>query len=181
MKKMLIDNKHYLVVIAIGLLLAACGVIQQGGNTSYDYEPGSQESVSNGERIYFTATNNSGDRITFSGGPVIGGGMMSGGFLTCASCHGPEARGGVHVMHMTTMNAPDIRYATLSGEEGEHGEGGGEGGEEHGAGEYDLETFRLAVVEGKHPNGDSLSNDMPRWRMSDADLADLLAFLEEIP
>ena len=174
MKKILIDNKHFLLVIMIGLFLSACGVLQQGGNTSYDYEPGSQESVANGERIYFRATNNSGERITSSGGPRFGG-MMSGNFVTCESCHGPEARGGLHVMHMTTMDAPDIRYVALSGEEGEHGEGGGE---EHG--EYDLETFRLAVVEGKHPNGDSLSTDMPRWQISDADLADLLAFLKEI-
>jgi len=176
MINVLIDKKHYLFLVIVGIFLTACGVVFQGnsGRTSYDYEPGSQESVSNGERIYFRATNNSGERITSSGGPRFGG-MMSGNFVTCASCHGPEAQGGAHVMHMTTMDAPDIRYVALSGEEGEHSEGGGE---EHG--EYDLETFRLAVVEGKHPNGDSLSTDMPRWQISDADLADLLAFLKEI-
>ena len=52
--------------------------------------------------------------------------MMTGSFLTCASCHGPEARGGVHVMHMQTMDAPDIRYVALSSEEGEHGSEEGE-------------------------------------------------------
>jgi hypothetical protein len=181
MKKELIKNKHYLLLLAIGLFLTACGVVFQGGSgrTEYDYQPGSEASVLNGERIYFTATNNSGERISSSGGPRFGGGMMSGSFLTCASCHGPEARGGVHVMHMQTMDAPDIRYVTLSSEEGEHGAEEGEEGDGHG--EYDLETFRMAVIEGKHPNGDSLGSEMPRWRINDADLADLLAFLKVIP
>ncbi len=36
----------------------------------------------------------------------------------------------------------------------------------------------MAVVEGKHPNGERLSNDMPRWNLSEDDLADLAAFLK---
>ena len=180
MKKVLIKNKHYLLLLAIGLFLTACGVILQEGNgpSEYDYQPGSEESVANGERIYFTATNHSGERISSSGGPRFGG-MMTGSFLTCASCHGPEARGGVHVMHMQTMGAPDIRYVALSSEEGEHGSEEGEEGDGHGA--YDLETFRMAVIEGKHPNGDSLGSEMPRWRINDADMADLFAYLKVIP
>ena len=43
-------------------------------------------------------------------------------------------------------------------------------------GEYDLETFKKAVIAGQHPDGDSLDINMPRWIMSDADLADLFAF-----
>ena len=34
---------------------------------------------------------------------------MMDGYLTCASRHGPEGRGGVHAMHMYVMKAPDIR------------------------------------------------------------------------
>ena len=34
-------------------------------------------------------------------------------------------------------------------------------------GEYDLEDFRQAVVFGKHPDGEPLNRDMPRWRMGD--------------
>jgi hypothetical protein len=73
-------------------------------------------------------------------------------------------------MHMTVMDAPDIRYVELAHEMEEHG----------GEGEYDLVTFRKAVVDGEHPDGDSLDQDMPRWRMSDADLADLFAFLQSL-
>jgi hypothetical protein len=63
----------------------------------------------------------------------------------------------------------------------------GEAGEDHGEAEhedehadYDLEDFRLAVIEGKHPDGETFSRDMPRWRMSDEDLADLFAYLKAL-
>lgn len=84
-------------------------------------------------------------------------------------------------MHMETMDAPNIRWDALAGH-------GGNGEDEHAdeeedehaeaEGEYGLETFRLAVVEGQHPNGEPLSEEMPRWEMSDADLRDLAAYLQ---
>jgi hypothetical protein len=46
---------------------------------------------------------------------------------------------------------------------------------------YDLETFRLAVVEGQHPDGEPLDSDMPRWRMGEQDLADLAEYLRSLP
>ena len=104
---------------------------------------------------------------------------MMGTYLTCASCHGPEGRGGYHIMHMTPMEAPDIRYSTLVGEGKEHTESEGEHGDEHS--DYDLEAFRLAVIEGKHSNGEPLSRLMPRWNLSERDLADLFKFLKTIP
>lgn len=133
---------------------------------------------SNGERIYFTATNDRGERITSRGGSPFGGSMM-GSQYACVSCHGQDASGGVHLMMMQVMDAPDIRWSALAGEvEGEQ-QAGDEHDDEHAEAhaEYDLETFRLAVVEGKHPNGERLSNDMPRWNVSDDDLADLATFL----
>ena len=56
-----------------------------------------------------------------------------------------------------------------------------EGDHEDEHGEYDLEDFRLAVVEGRHPNGNPLRGDMPRWKISDSDLADLFDFLKPTP
>lgn len=45
---------------------------------------------------------------------------------------------------LQTMDASDIHWEVLAGEfEGEYGDGGEEG---HGNGEYDLDTFRLAVA-----------------------------------
>ncbi|MES0361125.1 MAG: c-type cytochrome, partial [Anaerolineales bacterium] len=118
-----------------------------------------------------------GQRIRYSGGPNFGGMMMgTGNNLACASCHGSDGRGGIHTMHMDVMDAPDIRFVALNNEAVEHGDD--EHGDEHG--EYDLEAFRQAVVEGKHPDGDALNRDMPRWRMDDRDLADLFEFLENL-
>ena len=136
---------------------------------------------SNGELIYFQAANERGERITYRGGSAfLGPGMMMDTSLSCASCHGQNARGGVHMMHMQVMDAPDIRWSVLAGEtEGEHDdevEHRDEHAESHAG--YGLDDFRMAVVEGKHPNGGSLSAEMPRWNISDGDLEDLAEFLK---
>lgn len=135
--------------------------------------------ISNGERIYFTATNDRGERITYRGGLAFGG-MMMGSQLACVSCHGQDARGGVHTMMMQVMDAPDIRWLTLAGEVEGAQQAGDEHDDEHAEihAEYNLETFRLAVVEGEHPNSERLSNDMPRWNLSDEDLSELADFLK---
>jgi hypothetical protein len=167
----------YLVLFFLigGLVLASCSVIPRRDSSTVSVSENGSD-ASNGERIYFTASSKRGERITYEGGPDFGG-MMMGAYLTCASCHGPEARGGLHRMHMQVMDAPDIRYLALITESEEHA-GAGHGEEE--SGEYDLEDFRLAVIEGKHPDGEPLSVEMPRWQMEEDDLADLFAFLKSI-
>jgi hypothetical protein len=133
---------------------------------------------SNGERIYFTSSNDRGDYIRYIGGSQTG--MMMDDYLSCASCHGPDARGGLHSMHMQVMDAPDIRYTALLHEAEEHNQGeDGDHSDEHSA--YEIEHFRQAVIEGKHPGGDPLNRDMPRWRMTDQDLNDLFEFLKSLP
>ena len=133
---------------------------------------------SNGERIYFTASNDRGERIPYSGGSSFGGMMME-IQVTCASCHGTDGRGGSHRMHMELMDAPDIRYEALLEEAEEHGEPSDDHDDEHADSHegYDLETFEKAVVFGQHPDGDPLDYDMPRWQMSEKDLEDLFDFL----
>lgn len=176
MKAVLIHSKVILFFFGgLGFALTACGLTPQSPLTPPGGLPGTplgdSPSIANGERIYFTATSGRGGQISYRGGPAFGG-MMMGSYLTCAACHGPVAQGGRHVMHMTVMDAPDIRITALSSEADEHGG-------DHG--EYDLETFRKAVVDGQHPDGKSLNQDMPRWQMSDANLADLFAFLQSLP
>ena len=136
---------------------------------------------SNGERIYFTASNDRGEQVPYSGGPSFGG-MMMGTQVTCASCHGADGRGGSHWMHMDLMDAPDIRLEALQGEAEEHGEAADDHDDEHADAHevYDLETFEKAVVLGQHPNGDPLDNDMPRWRINEEDLEDLFEFLDTL-
>ena len=118
---------------------------------------------SNGERIYFTATSERGTEITYTGGPGSSGWMMMGGRLACVSCHGPDGRGGEHSMGMMqVMDSKDIRWSVLQPE-------------------FDAEKFRLAVVKGQDPDGTQLKPDMPRWNISNDDLADLIAFLKTLP
>lgn len=117
---------------------------------------------SNGERIYFTSTDDQGKEITYTGGPSYGSWMMMGGRLACVSCHAPDGRGGVHSMGMMqVMDAKDIRWSALQKE-------------------FDFEKFRLAVVKGQDPDGTMMKPDMPRWNIDNADLADLFAFLKTL-
>lgn len=158
------------------LLLGGCGYISPRSIPMHDMYgyPQAEKYASNGEQIYFTATDKSGQYISYTGGPGFGG-MMMNSYLSCASCHGTDGRGGTHFMHMQVMDAPPINYDALVEMMQE---------EEHDASlmdEYPLDRFREAVVDGKHPDGDKLNRDMPRWQMSDEDLADLLSFLKTLP
>ena len=159
-----------LILISAALVITGCsGITSQPPG-----QPASNQSgASNGEQIYFTGADSKGGHITYTGGPNFGG-MMMGSYLTCASCHGPDAHGGRHVMHMEVMDAPAIYYDALTSMMIE------ESGGTQAAGGYTLQDFHTAVIEGKHPDGDQLSADMPRWRISDGNLADLFAFLKTI-
>jgi len=170
------------VVSQAAVLVGACSLLPWLAGPSV---PVATEgiSASNGERIYFTAVSERTGRIDYRGGPPGGGMMMGSWGLACVSCHGGDGRGGVHVMHMLPMEAPDIRWSTLAAEMDESPDGQSLPQAEHGeamAG-YDLATFRLAVVEGKHPAGLALSPNMPRWDVDEEDLADLAEFLRSLP
>jgi hypothetical protein len=174
--------KKTLIFILGAVLLSGCAVIGWRNPSHGPMMGGGWQSASryatNGEQIYFTTINENGSQIPYRGGSSFGG-MMGGGSLACASCHGPDARGGVHTMHMDVMDAPDIRYSALSSDavSGEHRDD--DHTDEHN--EYDLAAFRLAVVEGKHPDGDDLSREMPLWQIDDEDLADLFEYLKSLP
>lgn len=165
------------IVLGFGLALLLVGC---DSNTYQNHGTGTAWGVgsfdSNGERIYFTATSERDSNIAYSGGPSTSM-MMMGGKLACVSCHGTDARGGKHMMHMEIMDAPDIRWSALSGE---HHEEQADMKEEHKHEAYNFEAFRNAVEGGKHPDGDELKKDMPRWKMGDADLQDLMDYLKSL-
>jgi hypothetical protein len=177
---MLLKPKALTLIVLGSIFLIACGFFFPFGRSPHGMNPGFGYQFSNfnsnGEQIYFTATNDHGEYIQYTGGPPFGG--MMGGALACVSCHGEDGRGGQHVMHMDVMDAPDIRFEALSAEEGEHQTDEHE--DAHGE-EYDLETFRKVVVLGQHPDGDALSRDMPRWDMSEDDLVDLFEYIQTLP
>jgi cytochrome c oxidase subunit 2 len=166
-------NRRASLFLIGAFLLAGCGSLFRSSNgpgTAW----GSGTFHSNGEQIYFTSIDERGVRISYSGGPDMSG-MMMGGYLACVSCHSLDARGGIHMMAMEVMDAPDIRWSALAAHEAE---------EENlppDQASYDLATFRTAVVEGQHPDGDLLDEDMPRWSMDDQDLADLADYLQSLP
>ena len=159
-----------LVGTAIVAFAASCA---NGGSRGTAWGDGSFDT--NGERIFFTGTSNSGDDIDYDGGPGTGG-MMMGGRLTCASCHGTDARGGTHRMHMEVMEAPNIRWVALAGEDDHTDEH--EAGEDQHGGTYGFDAFRAGLVDGLHGDGEQLSDDMPQWTMSEADLRDLAEYLQ---
>jgi hypothetical protein len=151
-----------LLAVMVTLVLAACASPSQSAESS-GTAWGTGAFRSNGERIYFTSTSERGTTITSTSGPASNGWMMVGGRLACASCHGANARGGLHNMGMMqTMNAKDIRWSALQNE-------------------FDAESFRLAVTKGQDPDGTVLNTDMPLWHIGNEDLADLIAYLKTLP
>jgi mono/diheme cytochrome c family protein len=147
------------------LLLASC-YAPFGAGTSVSYS-------SNGERIYVSATSSSGQRITSSGGVM----MMH--QLACVNCHGSDGKGGrVGLMMMATLDVPDITWHNLTQEDGHDGPEDGEEHDEHPP--YTEETLKRAITRGLDPAGEPLDEAMPRWRMSEDDLDDLVDFIKTL-
>ena len=171
--------RNWIILPFVLLLSASCDghkdVINDMSGTSWG--PGAFNS--NGERIYFTATSERDTPIRASNFSVDNMAMMMQGIIACASCHGPQAHGGVHRMGMHTMNAPDIRWKMLSSEH--HHEGDDSDADEHAEETFTFDDFKNAVEGGRHPDGDPLSTEMPRWRMSDEDFHDLASYLQSLP
>ena len=124
--------------------------------------------TTNGERIYYTATNDSDQKIPFGDGPPWF--RMMGG--SCVSCHGVDGKGGIPIM-MSSMVAPNITYQSLTG--GDHAHHG----HEHEAGTtYTDELIKRAITDGISASGYPLIKAMPRWEMSEKDQNDLLEYLK---
>jgi mono/diheme cytochrome c family protein len=94
-----------------------------------------------------------------SGGSPNSGGMMGGG--GCASCHGADGRGGtIKMMTGTVIKAPDVTHGALVK-----------------SGFTDV-TIGRAVRDGLDESGQPLDEAMPRWQMSNTDLAATIAYLK---
>jgi hypothetical protein len=128
------------------------------------------DDIKNGEVLYFRAVDLQGNTLSYTGGPSYGG-MMMGNYFTCASCHGPAAHGGKHLMMMQVMDAPPINFTALLQM----------AQKDAGKSSYSVDDFRKAVVQGQDINGNNLNQDMPRWEINDKDLGDLFTLLKAIP
>jgi mono/diheme cytochrome c family protein len=133
-----------LVALYVGLLALTTG----------DFGLWGSRFRANGERIYATATSDSGQPIVAEMGALV----MSTPGVACADCHGPDGRGGTVWMMMGAFQAPDIRYTILTAEahEGAH--------EEHPP--YNDELIKRAITQGIDPAGTPMAFPMPRWRMA---------------
>ncbi len=105
--------------------------------------------------------------------------MMMNSRNTCANCHGSDGKGGRVITMMSSFRSPDITWDKLT--EGEHeDEHNGDEAEHEEHPPYTEETLKTAITEGINPAGESLDEEMPRWRMAESDLNDLIEFIKTL-
>jgi len=120
---------------------------------------------SEGERLYFTGVSSSGDRMISIGGHHHM--QMHGG--SCVTCHGADKRGNTRMWPRFWVVAPPLTFDALFTEHDD--------GHKHTA--YDPASLKKAIVEGLNPDGEPLHHTMPRWRMAEKDLEELVSYLLE--
>jgi mono/diheme cytochrome c family protein len=180
------ENPQRTRTIAVGLIIAGvvCGALVLIGGAILLFSgglwrftrprmvrpnSGISGAESNGEAIYLHGVTADGERVPFNQGPPWlvnrGGG--------CAVCHGEDGAGG-DLQMMMSLEVPNVQYDHLTEEEHD------EHGEEEGHPPYTEATVRRAITEGVNPAGEPLDHMMPRWRLEDDDLNDLIAYLKEL-
>lgn len=90
--------------------------------------------------------------------------------VPCISCHGADGRGSDDDSALASSNVS--WNAMTSPDKHQHGQ------RVHAP--YDEETLARAITAGVDPEGNSLEAIMPRYNMSDEDMADLIAYLKVI-
>lgn len=159
------------VILILAILIVAWQVLF-AGNRGSNRAHWPDQFRSNGEQIYFTATNAAGQALrSQSGGRGMGMGMMGSG--GCVTCHGADRKGS-RMMPRFWLAAPPLTSDALFGE---HDEGSGNDG--HGDHDsYTEETLKRAITRGIDAGGNTLDPIMPRWAISGQDLDDLISYLK---
>jgi mono/diheme cytochrome c family protein len=138
-----------------GATAAGSGGGMTGGSGSSSY-------ASAGESIFLSGVGQDGQAIPHSASRVAQGSLMMGGG-GCSSCHGADGRGGtIAMMSGPAIDAPDIIFDALI-KEG-----------------FTVVTMGRAVRDGFDESGKPLAVAMPRWQMSDPDLAATIAYLKDL-
>lgn len=161
------------VVLVLGGVAAMVVVLVlalPSGGPLHRYAPwfSSSQSTFNslGERIFLTGTDENGNTIPRS----QNGGMMTAA-VACVDCHARDGKGRTISMMMGRYKAHDIRWSALTS--GQH-----EDDEEWVP--YDEGSFARAVRDGIEPNGENLEFPMPRWQLTDAEVAALIEYLKTL-
>jgi len=155
------------IVVGMAAAVVVLAVTRPGGPIGMGgVVPGPRPAsfTSAGERIYYTARDDRGKRIAFTGGPS----WLTMHGDSCVDCHGPDGRGGKPVMAGTAV-PPDIRYSALTAKED---------GMDHPP--YTDDTIKRAIIKGVDPGNGPLDLTMPRWDMSDRDMDDLISYLKQL-
>ena len=76
---------------------------------------------------------------------------------------------------MTSLVAPNLTYESLTSEEHYHGDQ-----HEIHEGKYTDADIKRAIIEGLSPSGKRLNRIMPRWKMTEEELNELLAYLKNL-
>jgi hypothetical protein len=145
----------------LALTIPAGGPLHPGGST---VGSGQVLGATLGERIFLTGADETGRLIPRSG--VMG---MMGSRVACANCHGSDARGGTVRMMMGQVQAPDIRWNTLTSPVA---------ASEEGDKPFDSDSFFRAVTQGIDPADKLLQAFMPRWSLTRAESDALVEYLK---
>jgi len=119
-----------------------------------------------GKTFYLRGESSSGQQIT----AVMGELDVPASTLTCAGCHGARAEGKTE----GSVSAGNLTWSNLTKLYGHNHEGG----RKHQA--FSESSFKLTLTSGLDPAGNKLAVAMPRYRMPQQDMADLIAYLKRI-
>ena len=164
-------NKELLIGAVVLLLIGAAGIaVALGLSANNSVGPVGAPFPSNGQRIYYTGADATGPiPRTIAGRGMTGFGMM--GNIACVDCHGEDGRGGRVGMMFGTIDIPDIRYLTLTTARSDNGTS---------IPAWTDSDITHAISDGVEPNGHALKARMPRWSMSEADVADVSTYMKEL-
>lgn len=121
------------------------------------------EAAERGRRVYFDGTGSDPIRTVVGRGDV----EVPSTTVPCAGCHGEDGRG----RREGAIVPPDITWQRLLQPSGHQHDNG------RGHPPFTEESIALAVRVGRDPAGQALDPAMPRYRLSDRDMGDLLAYL----
>lgn len=161
-------NRTLMVWAVVALLVGMVGMVVVSGLFGESSEAGTFSSI--GQQIFYTGASATGPiPRTVAGGGMTGLGMM--GNVACVDCHGEDGRGGRVGMMFGSVDIPDIRYSSLSTARSEEGTT---------IPAWTDSDIARAIRDGIEPNGQPLKAPMPRWAMTDAELADVISYLKEL-
>lgn len=156
------------VIGVVGLVLLATfgGWTNSGASVVPFVGNGAQTFSSLGERIFLSGTDANGNVIPRSAPSMYDMMFGQGG---CASCHGRDGRGGTVGAMMGSFRTPDIRWSTLTAAQDPGGQP---------QTPFTEASFARALRDGIDPEGDRIKAPMPQWRLTDAEMAALVAHLK---